>query len=96
MELERKSTYRLSRTSSPASLCSWQVGAQQQGRAVGNEWCSAEDEHLFAAPASGSWDDWSLNITLPIDQGTGEAGIVLELDASQHGVSCGGCTRLTS
>ncbi|WIA22497.1 hypothetical protein OEZ86_009494 [Tetradesmus obliquus] len=34
---------------------------------------------------AGSWDDWSLNITLPIDPGTGEAGIVLELDASQHG-----------
>lgn len=42
---------------------------------------------LAAAAAAGSWDDWSLNITLPIDPGTGEAGIVLELDASQHGVS---------
>jgi hypothetical protein len=46
---------------------------------------------LAAAAAAGSWDDWSLNITLPIDQGTGEAGIVLELDTSQHGVSSGGC-----
>ncbi|KAF6261527.1 sucrose-6F-phosphate phosphohydrolase-domain-containing protein [Scenedesmus sp. NREL 46B-D3] len=34
---------------------------------------------------AGSWNDWSLNVTVPIDSGRGEAGLVVELDESQHG-----------
>lgn len=57
----------------------------EQPRLRPSVWSVKSGHCITPASAAGSWDGWGQNIILPTDPGSGEHGIVLELD-SLHGV----------